>query len=328
MTQIGAGGGGSSTATPPTPVIDMTLSTAISVPTFASGLGRIDSRNSEYGGVPAGGDGHHFYNFTGTRKKLDILAGGTQLQLVAGDNVAPYGAGGFSNSLSNNGWLAMCYSAEAPNASLEDFAFTWPVGSLTDQARQMMGIDAAPTVNQSYTSLDGAIYKVNNIFYSRVYEFGSAVVMPGYSNFYFQATDRAGVMVKAGKLIYIVLRGTTIYEIYTSGRTVTGPVHFKAAFQRGAGWALGASKIDDVQLHNTLTDEMVTAQIGGPSDGVVTTDDAARMATLGLIMSPSATYADLHFNSLDTAIFPAGRQLDYSHTYTVNENQDTQSLTV
>ena len=60
--------------------------------------------------------------------------------------------------------------------------------------------------------------------------------------------ERLGIKVINQIVTYFVLRGSTVYDIYTSNSKATTPLQFKGAFNRG-NTSSGASRMGGVAIH-------------------------------------------------------------------------------
>ena len=158
----------------------------------------------------------------------------------------------------------------------------------------MFGFDDNPTANNSYTSIENAIYQVNSYFYSRIYEAGVSKVMNGYSTFYFQVGDKVGVKCVDGYVTYFVLRAGIETEIYTSEVKAVSPLFFKAAFNRGVG-STGQSRVKNVEYWVSTKVSQISRTIEGSSADDLSESDQEKLTAIGMLPEPSSKYSDISY---------------------------------
>lgn len=297
-----------------------TESEPIHVISSNNGIINIDSRGSMYNGIEVGGtSGFHKYIFQGFKNTVDILASSSPLTLNIGARAASVltSPGSFEKDGTGNSWNSYIYSTESFNPSELDFAFSWLVESVTGTIREMGGMDNNPNQNQSYTSLESAIYQVNNYFYSRVYESGAAKVIPNYSTFYLQVGDRLGLGSIDGIVFYFVIRNEIIIEIYKSDVKLTEPMFFKAALNRGDG-SSGESLIGDVKVHLSTKKTGFGVSIeGNSSDEITPLHIQTLLDEAGVNVLPGSTYGNLNITRQPFEKYE-NLSIDVTHTFVGN----------
>lgn len=322
--EIATGSGGGSTTTVEE-VEEMPLAIPLSTFSTDGTNHRIDAQASTWNDSDSGGSlGRHTYLFSGLKHKLDMNAGSDNLTLIAGANATLNSDGG-EKSIVGGSWNSYFYSQESFDPST-DFAITWDVTSTAGTIRQMIGLDDAPTANASYSSIDFAIYQVNATFYYVVYEKGRSQVT-GKGSVTVADTDEFGIRCEEGMVTYFIQSGSTITDIYTSLNKATKPLFFKAAMNRGTDLS-GHSVVSGCKSYTGTTAETVATRISGLATETINDDDANSLLTLGILPAANTTYSDFNFTRPVSTRFPAGLNLNYNHTYSVNETQDIQSVTL
>ena len=294
------------------------------------GVHSIDSSASTFLGLATGASsGVHEYSFNGFKNTVDLSAVGTPITIVAGTNVTITGNNVIKN-IDGNTWNSSFSSAESFDPLIQDFAFTWEIEDVTGTIREMAGLDDNPAQNNSYSSIEYAVYQVNNYFYSRVYEKGAALAIPNYTTFYFQAGDRCGVRVVDGIATYYVDRAGTITDIHTSTAPTAVPMYFKAAFNRG-NTSSGASSLGNVLYHDATVPSTVNYTIRGPSADPITQEHKDELSrVLGMQVQAGATYGNVQFSRLTTSKFmngPTPYDITMKHAYFGMYGQDIKTLT-
>ena len=302
-------------------------SQSVVVSTYHNGLARLDARASSHNGVETGGaQGRHAWLFSTEYDSVDVLGERSAIDIVANANVTVNDVE-VEKSNTGNSWNSSFYSAQSFNPIIEDFAVSWLVEDVTGTIREMGGLDDKPDQNNSYTSIDYAVYQVNNYFYSRVYEKGIQAAIPNYSNFYFQVGDRIGIKCVNRIISYFVIRNGAEIIIYTSKEKASVPLFFKAAFNRGAG-SSGHSNIGNVEWHTAKVHSSYTVKIEGYANEVVSNEDIERLRNVGIDINIGATYCDLQWSKLSIEKFggPNPFPLDYTHSYIGAVSQVTGQL--
>lgn len=305
-------------------VNDETITSDV-VPLSIATANRIDSRASKFQGIATGSTGGiHKYNFVTEANTVDLLGATTPATILLGTNVTLLAPDSYEKSITGNTWNSYIYSQESFDPTTTDFAVSWLVENVgldgddgvTGTIREMGGLDNNPTQNGSYSSIEFAIYQVNNYFYSRVYEGGAAIIIPNYTTFYFQIGDRMGVKCIDGVVSYFVIRGTTETVIYTSLKKATEPLFFKAAFNRGDG-SSGHSELGGVVFHVAQKKVIHSVEILGESTADITDEDKEKLKTVG-IENVNGKYSDILFDRSNGSRFNNSGtpyNLDYSHSY-------------
>ena len=285
---------------------------------------RIDSRISTHDNgsgveqVTGGAEGIHFLTLTGAVQELDIAGAATPATYLPGSNVTAVG-NGYAKSIDGNGWNASVASVESFDPRLQDFAVTWDVEQAQASMNEMAGLTARQMTNQSYNTIDYALYQVNNYLYGYVYESGSRLQMSGYTTHYPAAGDRFGVRCVNGVITYFVMSAAGIVkDVHTSSKKAESPLFWRGAFYRGTNQAAGASMIGGVQFHTATKVNMKTVQIAGNANSTISAEDALRLEALGMFVNPTAKYSDIHFERPVSIRFPANSAIDLSHLYCVN----------
>lgn len=296
---------------------------------LTGGIYRLDARNSKENGVEVGGTtGKHSYTFTGNKNVVDLGTYNINSTLIAGNNVDLVNGVG-SKNITGNTWNSYIYSTESFNPLTEDFAVSWEIESVDGTIREMGGLDDNPTANQPYSSIDYAIYQVNNYFYSRVYEKGRAILIPDYTTFYFNVGDRAGIRCENGYVTYFVDRGGVITDIYTSTKKATVTLYFKAAFNRGND-ASGASVLGNVKFATGLKELSYSVTIRGNSSDDLSNEDIEKLKDIGIDSQSSSKYSDIKYTRNNTARFTNGTipfPIEVLHTFTGQQTQNIINLT-
>lgn len=295
-----------------------------------NGVYKIDTRDSEYGGSAQGATaGKHEYTFTANRNVLDVSGQTSPITIVAGGKVTVNGVE-VEKSATGAVWDASFYSQQAFDPNVQDFAVSWLIESTTGTIREMGGLDNDPTVSDSFQSIEFAAFQVNNYFYSRIYESGAAIVIPNYATFYFQVGDRCGVKCIDGKVTYFVLRGNVEHEIYTSTKTASAPLYFKAALNRGSDQS-GHSKVGSVEWHSETIINSKTIKISGGAEDVVSDAHIKELASLGMIVQDGSIYSDIRYTRNEASKFTDNGTpfpIDITHAYSgpLGQGSATQSF--
>jgi len=290
---------------------------------------QIDSRESSSGGVISGGtSGLHKYKFVTTVNTPDITSSETPLTIEAQAN-ANFSGGEWLKSSSGNSWNSAVRSVEGFNAN-EPFAFSWEIASVSGTVRQMAGLDNSPPDTNSYSSIDHAIYQVNNRFYSYVYENGTSVFIGPTVNpdMYVTAGDRFGVEVTAGKLRYFTLKNGVVYYAYESELSVSGLYYWKGAMNRGNG-SSGRSKFNNAWVHQDTKLITRSEEIAGEASSLITDEDKDKLATLGMIIENGSTYSNIYYSRSTNGAFSNNgttHDIDMIHRYQSVDNQDLKIL--
>jgi len=252
----------------------------------------LDAAQSTYEGEPKGlTQGAHYWAFATSKNLLDIAAASSPITLEAGNNVIVSGVDA-TKSNSGNSWNSSFRSQQSKDPSTENFAVSWLVESVTGTVREMGGLDDNPDQNSSYSSIEYAIYQVNGNIYSRVYEGGAAIVIPGYQNIALQVGDRLGISVELGIVSYFHMRGDTVTIFYTSTKKANSPLFFKGALNRGAG-SSGHSVMGDVTWHEGQMQVPALAQVSGFAGQGLSDQDLAALKGIGLDVQGGSTYAQI-----------------------------------
>mgnify|MGYP000630961562 CR=1 FL=1 len=292
------------------------------------GITTIDSRTSKYNGLEVGGsNGKHKYTFTGLKNTVDVLGTATDANLVAGLNTDLVN-GVASKNIAGNTWNSSVYSQESFDPNVLDFAVTVEIESITGTIKEMFGLDDNPTQNNSYSSIEYAVYQVNSYFYSYIYEKGQSKKIDGYTTFYFQVGDYVGVKCVNGIVSYFVLRSGVETIITTSKVVATTPLYFKAAFNRG-NTSSGASVLGGVKFYTAQRQDTFSINIeGNATDLISETDKETLKDNAGVEMLTGSTYSKLDFNRSTTQRFNNGLYpLDLSHIYIGLEKVKTTQIT-
>lgn len=294
------GSGGATDETTDQSNEDMNKSEPINEVTTVNNITTIDAKASKYSGLETGDVmGKHLYVFSGLKNTLDILAPTTLATIQAGANVVLVSPGTYEKDIAGNTWNASIYSTESFNPLTEDFAVSWKVESVDGTIREMGGFDDNPTQNNSYNSIEYAIYQVNNYFYSYVYEKGASKKIPNYTTFYHQVNDRQGVACIDQIIYYFVIRNGILTIIHKSTTKATNPLFFKAAFNRGDG-SSGESTLGDVQFHTATKTDSFNVKVDGLAGEVVTEEHRKILAeNCGISLLTGATYSNLEHTRLD-----------------------------
>lgn len=283
----------------------------------AGAIHTLDATASKAQGVVSGAfQGRHRYEIAGQVNTVDLLGETTPIAIIAGANVTVNGVE-VEKSNTGNSWNSSFYSTLAFDPNVEDFAVSWLIEETTGTIREMAGLDDSPSQNNSYSSIEYAVYQVNGYFYSRVYEGGTAILIPGYSTFYFQMGDRVGVKCIDGFVTYFVIRAGVETKIYTSTKRATVPLYFKGAFNRGDG-SSGHSNIGSVKWHTAKKTVGKTVHVEGGAADLVSDADTEKLAQIGMDVQSGATYGVLTFARNASSKFDdAGTPFDLavSHAY-------------
>lgn len=287
---------------------------------------QVDATLSEWNGDAVGGTlGSHYYSIEVLKSTLDITAGDTPVPTTAGLNV-DFDGTYYKKNISGNAWNSWFKSTNPIiDPATENAAVTWEVEGDHDSdgadgddgtIREMGGLDNNPDQNQSYSSIDFALYQVNgNLIY--IYESGA------YKNSYtvpMDPGDRLGVKVEQGVVSYFHLRGTTETVVHVSDTVATDPLYFKGTLNRGNA-SSGASVMGDVRKHNTLIPTVVTETITGGAASAISSVDQEKLVNLGLTILPGSTYGQWTADKLTSSIFPSGTVYEIIHSYFVMSNQ-------
>lgn len=275
--------------------------------------------------VTGGAIGLHSYIFTGKKEELDITSESLPLTLIAGNNVE-VNNDGYQKNVAGGSWNSSFYSQESFNPNDQDFAISWLVESTSGTIREMCGLAANPSINDSYSSIDYAVYQVNATFYYVVYESGRSSVT-GSGSVAVAVGDRIGIKVIDNKVTYYIQKGDEITDIYTSLKDAKAPLFFKAALNRGTDLS-GHSVVTNCQYHTNTKTVIKTTDISGLANESITSDDADRLAKLGIIPEEGTLYSNINFTKPVSTRFPSNTELTYNHIYSVNDAQDIQTVTI
>ena len=293
-------------------------------PSVDGDIHRLDARESVYNDQVVGAvDGRHYWVLQRKSNTVDLFGTTQPINIVAGSNVDVNGVE-VEKNVTGNSWNASFYSGQAFDPTVEDFAISWLVEDVTGTIREMGGLDNNPSQNNSYTSMEFAIYQVNNYFYSRVYESGAAIVIPNYTTFYLQIGDRLGIKCVNQVVKYFVIRDGVEIVIYTSTKKATEPLYFKGAFNRGSS-SSGHSNIGSVEWHVGKTTTNNTAVISGNSTDTLEYRHLAEGDKIGVGFNPTSKYSDLTYTPLSSDKFKYDNgnlyPLDYTHGFFAGASQ-------
>lgn len=273
----------------------------------------------EVGGV----SGFHRWFLSGNRNTVDVLASGTPITMIANANVTING-NNFEKSITGNSWNSSGYSQESFDPLNQDFAFTWAVESITGTIREMGGLDNNPTQNNSYTSLEHAIYQVSGNFYNRVYETGAQKVT-NMGNIPLSVGDRLGIRVETCKVTYFILRGSIITDVYVSEKELSVPVQFKTSLNRGTS-SSGASVLGDIQYHTVTKPESFFLQFDGYATDLISDEDKERIKKeAGLTLQSGSTYSNWQFERDSIDRF-SNQNIDIKHVYIGDYNTSMETV--
>lgn len=293
-------------------------------PVLADGIHRLDARESIYNDQVVGAvDGRHYWVLQRKSNTVDLFGTTQPITITAGAKVDVNGLD-VEKNVTGNSWNASFYSGQAFDPTVEDFAVSWLVENTTGTIREMGGLDNNPSQNNSYNSMEFAIYQVNNYFYSRVYESGAAIVIPNYTTFYLQVGDRLGIKCVNQVVSYFVLRAGVETIIYTSAKKATDPLYFKGAFNRGNS-SSGHSSIGSVEWHTGKTLINNTAVISGNSTDTLAFRHLPEGGKVGIEFNPTCKYSDLTYTALDSDKFKDTNgniyPLDFTHGFFAGASQ-------
>lgn len=293
-------------------------------PSVNGDIRRLDARESVYNDQAVGAvDGRHYWVLQRKSNTVDLFGTTQPISIVAGAKVDVNGVE-VEKNVTGNSWNASFYSGQAFDPTAEDFAISWLVEDVTGTIREMGGLDNNPSQNNSYSSMEFAIYQVNNYFYSRVYESGAAIVMPNYTTFYLQIGDRLGIKCINQVVKYFVIRDGVETVIYTSAKKATEPLYFKGAFNRGNA-SSGHSNIGAVEWHVGKTTTNNTAVVSGNSTDTLEPRHLIEGDKIGVDFNPTSKYSDLTYTPLSSDKFKDGNgtpyPLDYTHGFFAGASQ-------
>lgn len=301
-----------------TPSEEINTSIPINEVTITNDIVTVNSEASKHNGLVTGAtNGRHLYIFNGLKNILDVTATTTEATLLPGANVEITALGDASKNITGNSWNSSVYSQESFDPNLIDFAVTVEIESVTGTIREMFGLDDNPTQNNSYNSIEYAVYQVNNYFYSRVYEKGAAKIIPNYTTFYFQVGDQVGVKCVNGVVSYFVLRNGVETVIYTASEKATSPLYFKAAFNRGNS-SSGASFLGGVKFYTATKQDSFTVKLDGVAGELVSETHKTNLKFAGIDLLTGSTYSKLQFKRIDSDKFKDSQgflKIDLAHSY-------------
>lgn len=300
-----------------------------SIITESGGITQIDSRGSSSGGVLGGGtSGVHEYTFTSSSNIADILAGETQLTIVAGSNASESG-GVWSKSTTGTGWNASISSVETFD-SADVWAMSWEVSNIFGTIRQMSGLSSL--VGDHYNRCSHAIYQVNSYFYSTVYESGSGRSANSLDNAnkYPAVGDRFGMMCSNGTIKYFVMKGTNVYVMHTSDALASGNgIGFKGCMNRGTNVS-GTSEFTKAWIHNTSKQEILSSFVRGIASDPISQPEQDQLAKMGMVVESGSTYSNIFFTRTGGSRYDNGSGTSYdvnmTHQYEALLNQDLKTL--
>ena len=283
------------------------------------GITTLDARQSTANGTVTGDtSGKHEWFFRGLKNVPKLTGSRTSLNINPNGNVNISGEDAIKN-VAGNSWNSSFYSTETFDPLTENFAISWLVESVTGTIREMGGLDDNATANSSYSSIEYAIYQVNNYFYSRVYEKGASIIIPNYTNLILQVGDRLGIKVINQVVTYFVLRGSTIYDIYTSLTPATTPLQFKGAFNRGNA-SSGASLIGDVDVHSETELDNFIIKIEGSSSDILSDEHKELLKNeAGIISLTESTYSKLQFTKDVSGKFQNDKEVTHEYRSLTNQ---------
>lgn len=257
---------------------------------------RLDARSSmgNLGAVT----GLHTYILSGEKQTVDmsiqtpavlqagITAGNV---IVTGDDV--------SKNIVGNSWNSAASSVNGYDTSVQDFACTWLIETITGTVREMAGITTTPNTNDSYTATAFAFYQVNN--YVMLYESGTQLKVDGNANFgYIAEGDRIGIRIVDGSVEYIQMVGgnpANIVVLHTSSNTANGVYYFDCSLNRG-NTSSGASVIEDVAWHVNTKQTNFTIKINGEATTDITEEHKTNLKNIaGILIEPGTKYSDVYY---------------------------------
>lgn len=275
--------------------------------------------------VTGGAVGRHDYIFTAEKQELDISSESLPLTLIAKDNVQASGDG-FAKTSTGAVWNSSFHSEESFDPNEQDFAISWLVEATGGTIREMCGLCSNPDSSNSYSILDYAVYQVNNTFYTVVYQKGKSQ-STGKGSVRVNVGDRIGIKVIDNTVTYFIQSGDEFTDIYTSLIKATKPLHFKAALNRGPELS-GASVVTGCQYHANTVTALKTVSISGLATESISEDDAYRLSKIGITPAEETLYSNINFTRQASTRFPANSSITYNHTYSVNDAQDIQTITI
>lgn len=304
-------------------------STSETVKSVAGQWTTLDHSTSKSNGVESGSVvGLHFTQFNRVKNMLDKHTAGVSATTVVGTNVTETTEGGskfYTKNVSGNVWNAYMRSTDGFDADIEDGMVSFAIEADAGTIREMAGLAKNPTANASYSSIDYAIYQVNDDFYSYVYESGAGT-KTGVANFDVNTGDRFYIACERGVVTYGVIRDGTneLFPIYQSAKPASGQYYFKAALNRGTG-SSGHSKVGDVKWHKATTPEPYSVNITGSASAPISETHKDNLATVGIVVSDTATY-DMLSIVQDGDYRCTGEPVTYAHSYTVPASQSSGTI--
>ena len=282
----------------------------------------IDGRDSTDRGVATGGQiGVHSYQISTIRNNLDVTAGSTEVPTIAGVAVDEISPGVWQKNIAGNAWDSWFQSADPIGSVNNDFAVSWLIEESAGTIREMGGLDNQPNSNASFTSIEFAVYQVNDTTI-QFYESGGLqqTLSQGIS-----IGDRFGVKIERGVASSFILQGGIETVLRVSPRAASGDLFFKGALNRGVG-SSGHSVMGQVHVHDTLHPGPVVANIIGGAKEAISELDANTLLDVGLVVLPGSTYSLINAEVQDTLAFPAGIARDLMHSYCVATSQTSVSF--
>lgn len=260
--------------------------------TVEAGIYHLDARKSKYNDIEIGGvDGRHYWLLQRMSNTVDLLGVKQNINIIPGLNVTVNGLD-VEKSNTGNSWNASFYSGQSFNPMIENFAVSWLIETVTGTVREMGGLDGDPAQNNSYTSMEYAVYQVNNYFNTSVYESGAAVAIPSSSRFILQVGDRIGLKCVNNNISYFVLRNGVETIIYTSLKKATSLLYFKGAFNRGST-SSGHSSIGSVVWHTSKKVVNTLIELSGNSADTLSAEHVELGNKIGINLDANSKYSDL-----------------------------------
>lgn len=292
----------------------------------ASWINTIDATQSTLHWAAAGASqGLHLYSITSMTNDVDLSAPTVDATLIAWDNVTIVGED-VEKSIATNWFNASFYSWESYNPNEQNFAVSYAVESVTGTIREFWGIDDNPSANESYTSMEYAVYQINN--YIRIYESNVGQTIPE-GNFIVAVWDRIGFKVQRGIVTVFVLRGWAVVLEHVCAKKATSPMFFKWALNRWDGQS-GDSLMGDVNRHTGTQASTLTAQVFWNAAAALSPDDVERLENIGMDVQAWSTYSLINYIRKDTPMYDdwgAPYDLDIIHSYSWNSWQSSDTAT-
>lgn len=236
--------------------------------------------------------GSHFYNLSGYKRSIKIDES-TPLTINIGNNVQLVNDNDYEKTDDKNTWSGSIYSDEYFDPFVEDFAVSVLVEEISGTVREMIGLDDAPEIKDSYTTMEYAIYQVNSSFYYTVYEDGFGIPT-GAGNITLKVGDRIGIKCIDQKIYYFILSGGVETIVYESTKPPkSNKLFFKAALNREPG-SSGHSVISEPAFHKTPILKYFNTNLLGASSEIVSSEDIKKVElATGLLIDESSTYSKL-----------------------------------